>query len=292
MSAGTVAGRRTDRRTGLSRRRFIAVCATAALSGSSRATTVTRERFKALGGDAQITLIGHPAQARAALKACRTEVENIEAMFSLYDPRSMLSRLNRDGQVQTSDAFVLLMRRALAMAAATGGAFDPTIQPLWQVLANGDDIDQARQHVDWRRVVVSQDKAYFTEAGMAISLNGIAQGHAADRVSELLSHHGFTNTLVDLGEFVARGTKDGEPWRLGIRNPVSGRIERPIDLRVRSNTSAIATSEPRGTLVSGQAHIMDPLARDGERWASVTVEARSAWRADALSTSIAASPTI
>ena len=43
-------------------------------------------------------------------------------------------------------------------------------------------------------------------------------------------------------------------------------------------------------LVAGHPHIIDPLERPGKRWSSVTVEAREAWRADALSTAIASSP--
>ena len=76
-----------------SRRRFLAVFAsatTAALTGSAPPDRITRQRFRALGTEAQITLLGRPKQAVAALQACRTEVANIEATFSLYDPDSCL----------------------------------------------------------------------------------------------------------------------------------------------------------------------------------------------------------
>ncbi len=271
----------------LTRRRFLACIATAALNGSACSSSpITQHRFYALGAEAQITLYGRPRQAEAALLACRKEITAIEGAFSLYDPNSMLSRLNRDGVVSMDTRFATLLSYALQMAEITSGAFDPTIQPLWQALSKGEDIEQARQFIGWRNLVMTQGKAQFVRPGMAASFNGIAQGFAADRVSAILQERGFKNILVNLGEYSAQGTKQGAPWRLGIRDPLTGRIA----AEVKPYSSAIATSEPRGTLIAGQPHIFDPLKRAGERWASVTVEATKALHADALSTAIAASP--
>jgi len=269
-----------------SRRRFLSVLAAVAVTGSSRAETVTHEQFKALGTEARISIIGRPGQTRAALLACRDEVRNIESLFSLYDSTSMLSCLNRDGEVATNESFSTLLRHALNMAKATDGAFDPSIQPVWDAIATGGDLKRARELVGWQDVRLTQTTVRLSRPGMALSLNGIAQGYAADRVSRVLARHGFAKTLVDLGEFAARGTNDRRPWRLGIRNPVTG----GIDTLIEPNDNAIATSEPLGTLIVGRSHIIDPMDRIGDRWASVTVEASEAWRADALSTAIAASP--
>ena len=269
----------------LTRRRFLACCATAALS-TACSRRVTRHRFFAMGAEAHITLAGAQRQTEAALLACRKEITAIESAFSLYDPNSMLSQLNRDGTVSTDTRFSTLLSHALHMAEITSGAFDTTIQPLWQAFSKGEGIEKARQLVDWRGLLMTQGKAQFMQPGMAASFNGIAQGFAADRVAAILTEHGFKNILVNIGEFSARGTKPGAPWLLGIRDPLSGRITAEIE----PANSAIATSEPRGTMIAGNPHIFDPLQRSGERWASVTVAANEAWRADALSTAIAASP--
>ena len=79
--------------------------------------------------------------------------------------------------------------------------------------------------------------------------------------------------------------KTQTPWRLGVYNPLTQSIVTHFE-----PVGAVATSEPHGTLVAGHPHIVDPLGRTGERWVSVTVEANKAWRADSLSTAIAASP--
>ncbi len=272
----------------MTRRRFLACFATAALNGSACSSQITDHRFRfyALGAEAHITLVGGRQQVEAALLACRKEITAIENAFSLYNPDSTLSRLNRVGTVSTDTRFSTLLSHALHMAEITGGAFDPTIQSLWQVLTDGEDVKQVDQLIGWRNLIMTPGKAQFARPGMAASFNGIAQGFAADRVAAILTERGYKNILVNLGEFAARGTKQGRPWLLGIRDPLSGRIAAEIE----PANSAIATSEPRGTLIAGHAHIFDPLERAGARWASVTVEAPEAWRADALSTAIAASP--
>ena len=55
---------------------------------------------------------------------------------------------------------------------------------------------------------------------MSITLNGIAQGYITDKVTELLASFGISNTLVNMGEYRALGSKNnGEDWKIGIRNP-------------------------------------------------------------------------
>lgn len=271
-----------------SRRHFLTLFAAAplALSGSVGNSQLTRQQFYAMGTEADIMLVGRPEQAQVALMACREEIKAIENTFSLYNPDSMLSQLNLHGHVATDDRFSTLLHQALYMAQQTSGAFDPTIQPLWRAVAAGKDLARANQQVGWRGLIAGPGTAHFEHTGMAASFNGIAQGFAADQVQAILEQNGFRDTLVNLGEFAAQGVKPNGPWRLGIRSPLSGRIV----TRIEDVAGAIATSEPRATLVAGRSHIFDPLERSGERWASVTVEAAQAWRADALSTAIAASP--
>ena len=55
---------------------------------------------------------------------------------------------------------------------------------------------------------------------MSITLNGIAQGYITDKVTELLASFGISNTLVNMGEYRALGSKNnGEDLKIGIRNP-------------------------------------------------------------------------
>src|SRR6476619_4277136 len=92
----------------------------------------------ALGADARIFLPGTAAiAAERVVNACRSEIERLEQIFSLYRASSEIVRLNSDGAL--GDATPEL-RAVIAMArqihVATGGLFDPTVQPLWQAYAN------------------------------------------------------------------------------------------------------------------------------------------------------------
>jgi len=89
----------------LTRRRFLACFATTALSGSVASSPITSQSFYALGAEAQITLAGGRQQAEAAIAACKKEIVAIESAFSLYDPNSMLSQLNRNGLVTPCIAY-------------------------------------------------------------------------------------------------------------------------------------------------------------------------------------------
>ncbi len=271
----------------LTRRRFLAVAAAGLVGSDASAASVSRHRFIALGALAEITLPGPVARSERAVAAVRAEVARIEAAFSLWKRDSELSRLNRDGVLAgPSPIFRSLAKRASEISRLTAGAFDVTVQPIWQALRSGRPSDAA---IDYRRLQVGLEAVRFTSPGMGASFNGIAQGFATDRAIEILQQFGYRDVLANLGEFRSLGRHpSGRRWLLGVESPVSGEMM----ARVMPSEGAVATSEPRGTLVAGRPHIVDPLDRPGPRWASVTVQAADATAADALSTAVAASPTV
>jgi thiamine biosynthesis lipoprotein len=133
-------------------------------------------------------------------------------------------------------------------------------------------------------VRITPSEIAFAHPGMALTLNGIAQGYITDRVALLLRGRGFDNVLVDMGEIVGLGQHaDSGPWRVGVSAP-DGRIVHRMTLSDR----ALATSSPMGTLFDDDGnvgHILDP--RRGapmEVRELVSVSADRAALADALST--------
>jgi len=283
------------------RRRFLTILAGAGLAGAApgampgpaaSAPEPVRWRGVALGAEATIAL-AHP-QAPRLIAAARAEIARLEAVFSLYRPDSALSRLNRDGAIAAPPLdLVALLGLARRVHRATAGAFDPTVQPLWRLHATHavegtmpapDEIDAARALVGLDAVAVSPARIALARPGMALTLNGIAQGYIADRVGALLAAEGLPGALIETGEIRALGTRpDGSPWPVGLADGAGG-VARRIDLADR----AVATSAPEGTLLdhAGKVgHILDPrTGRPGGRWRSVSVTAGRAGVADALST--------
>ena len=61
---------------------------------------------------------------------------------------------------------------------------------------------------------------------MSLDLGGVAKGYAMDEAVKALREAGIQHALINAGGSVyALGTRpDGEPWRVGIQDPVTARI--------------------------------------------------------------------
>jgi thiamine biosynthesis lipoprotein len=297
--------------TPLSRRRALAVIAAAAgvpLVRTARADVPVHVwRGMALGAEASLR-IAHPerAVARRLVARCVDEVARLEAVFSLYRPDSELCRLNRDGALErASHDLRLVLAEAQRFGELSGGAFDVTVQPLWQLYrahfaARPDDtagpparlIEAARHLVDYRALAIDGAQVRLLRPGMAATLNGIAQGYVTDRVADLLRDAGCERVLVQLGETYAGAPPAvGRPWRIGILDPNAPATV--VDTLEAVNV-AIAISSGAATRFDAAArhhHLFDPMTgKSAHRHASVTVLAPRATTADALSTALAVAP--
>jgi FAD:protein FMN transferase len=299
------------RRATASRRRVLGIAAAApglALPGAARAEApLVSWSGPVLGAPGRIAL-HHPDRAAAERLVARAlaEVRRLEGLFSLWRTDSLLSELNRRGALAAPPPdMVRLLSEGLRVAALTGGAFDPTVQPLWALHrehfgAAGADpdgpppaaLERALSRVGHRDLLVAPDRVLLARRGMALTLNGIAQGYVTDRVVEVLRAGGVAHTLVDLGEARAVGAHpSGRPWRAALENP--GEPDRPwsrLDLTDRalaSSSDAGFAFDPAGRFT----HLLDPrTGRSPRRHRAVSVLAPEATLADALSTAFALMP--
>lgn len=295
------------------RRRFISIVACcsavaplpAALSAPAAEPTVWRG--SALGAPASMTLV-HPDRelARARIDACVREVERLEAIFSLYRADSAVSRLNAAGRLDAPPQELLeLLSFALALAQRSGGAFDPTVQPLYRLYAEhfarpdaasggppAAAVEQARRRVGFAAVDLRPHRIRL-RPGMALTLNGVAQGFVTDRVARLLREAGFDDVLIDLGEARALGHRaGGAPWRAAIadpRQPGATLLELPLG-DAPGAWPALATSAGSGTRFGSDPrlhHLLDPhTGRSANHHLAVSVAAGQATLADGLSTAL------
>ncbi|WP_425091818.1 FAD:protein FMN transferase [Tropicimonas sp. S265A] len=264
----------------LSRRRFIAITA-AALSVPKGALARTHHwKGRALGAEAAISLTGG-AEAERALQAALDRLRRVEATFNLFDPASELSRLNRAGHTPAaSDDLITLCQITDRVHAVTGGMFDPTIQTAWEALRRA--LPPRYDLTGWQRVA-RNGPGIRLGAGQRLSFNGIAQGFATDAVTDVLAAHGFSQTLVNIGEY--RAGSDAT-HAIGIADPLHGLVGQR-----RLKDGAIATSGPGAMSVRpGQSHILHPRGTALPLWSSVTVEGATAVWADALSTAFCLMP--
>ena len=227
-----------------------------------------------------------PHVAELAIADALAQARTVDALMSIYRPGSQVHTLNRDGTLAQPSAHLLaVLNEAARLSALSDGAFDITVQPLWDLARQGRNRAPALPLIGWRRICADAG-GVILRPGMAITLNGIAQGYALDLARAALAARGIRHALIDTGEFGALGQGgQGRAWTLGVRDPrradaYAGALE--LDNR------CVATSGDYASAFStdfSSHHIFDPATGASPvELAAVTVVAPSGMLADGLST--------
>ncbi len=293
----------------LSRRRMIHISAAAAglalvpfdrPARSDTASLVTW-RGTALGAFASMC-VHHTSrdEAERSIRRALAEVRRLERIFSLYREDSALVTLNRRGALETPPSeLVELLTECLKFAELTDNAFDPTVQPLWQLYAahfspaEADPagppqaaVDEALGRVGHKHLSFDRNRIVLARPGMGLTLNGIAQGYITDRVVDVLRANGIERSLVDMGEIRALGAHpEGRAWTVAIADPAKlGQVLRTTEI-VNQALATSAASAFQFDATGRFNHIFDPktgACAQLHRSASVIMPTAAA--ADALST--------
>ena len=232
--------------------------------------------------------------AEQALDEAIATLRHVEGLMSLFKPDSALSQLNRDGVLHHPHAdLVQILTTAQDVSQRSGGAFDVTVQPLWavfdeaarrQTLPTTAALASARAAVGWQKLTVAPEQIRLEHPGMGVTLNGIAQGFAADLVKARLQALGVRHALVNTGEWAHLGqSQRGQPWVLGVANPLN---ESSLLARLALAGRSLATSADNACHFSDDKlhhHIFNPHTGDSPtELAGVSVVASSCVMADAL----------
>ncbi len=237
-------------------------------------------------------------RAHAAAAAVRWFAE-LERCCSRFDPNSELTALcRRPGSPQPVSTILFeIARAAIAVAATSFGAFDPTVGNRME--ARGFDREyrtgnavrtagNASDAVSYRDVVLDEDAQTITlTRPLMLDFGAVAKGLAIDIAAlELRKSWGLENFAIDAGGdlYLAGHNATGDPWAVGVRHP------RAVDTLICTlwvSDAAVCTSGDyeRRSPRDGEHHIIDPrCGRPATGAASVTVVAPQATLADALST--------
>ena len=244
----------------------------------------------------RVDIIGWGGDGMAIVNAIVEVVARHEDLWSVFRVSSEVSRLNAVGvsagggdgvsrdvaeSAEAGPGLVVsedtdrLLRGALALAEATGGAFNPMIGPLvaaWDVKAmraayvagrplppapSGCVVEAALRASSWgllsrvgeRRWAVGVPAESVGGAEVPsprLDLGGIAKGYTADACRDLAVSMGARGVLVSVGtsSVSVSGTRaDGSPWRAGLRDPhgaptsVAGVVEVPVGDMASLSTS-------------------------------------------------------
>jgi thiamine biosynthesis lipoprotein len=242
----------------------------------------------------------HDTAKQAAAVAFEV-AEGMNRVASDYRPDSELTRL---ASVPVSQPVVLspllfdVLEHSRALAAATNGAFDPTLGPLtrlWRQTRQQRDLpgvavlEAARAATGWRHFSLDPTSRCVTlhRQGMSFDLGGVAKGYAADLMLESLAADGMRHAMVAAGGDIRLG--DPPPGREGWRVAVQTvDLTRHDEVRVLAN-AAVSTSGDLHQWVEIEgvrySHILDPATGLGlTRRLAATVIADTAKLSDALAT--------
>ena len=297
----------------ISRRRMIRISAAAAslalvpLDRPARSDTafLVTWRGTALGALASMC-VHHTSRGEAerSIRRALAEVRRMERIFSLYQEDSALVALNARGALEAPPPeLVELLTECREYAGLTDNAFDPTVQPLWQLFAKHFSqaeadptgppqaaLEDALGRVGHQHLILDRNRVVFARRGMGLTLNGIAQGYITDRIVDLLRADGIERSLVDIGEIRALGAHpDGRSWKVAIADPMEpGQVLRTAEIV----NQALATSAGGAFQFDASGrfnHIFDPRTGASARLhRSASVVMPTA--ADALSTAFSLMP--
>jgi FAD:protein FMN transferase len=262
----------------------------------------------------------HQQGTDAALEAL-DRVDALEAQISCFRPDSELSRVNllaAEGPVEVGPELFDLLALAMRLYEETGGAYDITSAPLWEVwgfarragsIPSDADLAKARSSVGGYLVELdpSARTVRFRKPGVKINLASIGKGLALDLCAGSLRASGMGNFLLhggqssvlaagsprsvgpQVGPACRAGSEDPSqqpPWEIGVRHPFQP-DQRLAVVRLRDRTLGTSGSQFQSFYHQGRryGHILDPRSgRPAEGVLSTTVVAPEAALADALST--------
>jgi thiamine biosynthesis lipoprotein len=262
------------------------------------AETLTEARFRAMGTDVHIALVG---AAPELLVVAEQRIRDLERRWSRFLDTSEISVLNPNATcpvIVSPDTFTLVTR-AVSAWHATGGRFDPTVGAA--LAAHGYDRDFPEISRSTAAVapaiapapgldgveLIDTVRAVILPAGVTIDPGGIGKGLAADLTAELLLASGAGGALVNVGgDLRAVGRAPNcEGWAITVDDPTNAGHEL---LRLALPEGAVATSSRllrRWRTTAGDAHhLIDPATGCPAETdvVAVTTVAGEAWWAEVL----------
>ncbi|MDR0386121.1 MAG: FAD:protein FMN transferase [Prevotellaceae bacterium] len=228
---------------------------------------------------------------------------DVENSLSLYRKNSIISKVNRNEDVVLDDYFINMFNRAREITGQTGGAFDISAAPLFEIWGWGEKekikvtpeiIDSLKQYTGMDKIRIEGRKACKTNPNVRINANAIAKGYCSDIVAGFIERQGINDYLVEVGgETALKGkNRTGKEWRIGIDKPFDGNLipGQSLQAIISVSDKSLATSGDyrRYYVEDGKkySHTIDPETGYSAKQnvLSVTVIAADCMTADALAT--------
>jgi thiamine biosynthesis lipoprotein len=258
------------------------------------------ETFDAIGVK-NVVAVDRADALASALELARDEVAALDLACSRFRDDSDLAAVNRaaGSEVAVGPLLLEVVDVALRVAAATGGAVDPTVGPALVALGYDRDygavISANRKSfrvvpaTGWHRVRLDRARGTIRVApDAALDLGAVAKAFAADRIANRIRAATGANVLVGLGGDIAvAGAPDGG-WPVRVTED-HRLLDGPVQVVAIAGGGLATSSTTVRRWRAGRRdlhHIVDPVSGRpaGEHWRTVTVAAASCVDANAAAT--------
>lgn len=177
----------------------------------------------------------------------------VDLSLSMFNPQSTISKINQNKTDKTDILFRTVFLLAHRVSQETNGSFDITVAPLVNLWGFGlknksqitnITIDSICQFVDYKKVVLSEDKIQKQDQRIQLDCSAIAKGFGVDQVSMLFNRHNISNYMVEIGgEISVKGkNSQNKDWNIGINKPIDTKEQVRTDLQMILQISNIAVA--------------------------------------------------
>jgi FAD:protein FMN transferase len=253
----------------------------------SRSTIEIRRCRPLLGTFVEIAASGtHAADLKRGIAAAFASVEKVHRLMSYHDPRSDVSRMNREAfpkSVIVHPWTWQVLEAAQQFARESDGVFDIAIARL---LASRGYLPRRgyrpNNAATWRDIFLRKNYRIFFRRSVIVDLGGIAKGFAVDRAVGALKNNGVTAGIVNAGGDLRTFGPASE--LVHVRHPAEPtRIAGAVRLHERAMATSGIYFERRKYRGKYVAPLVDGrTGQPGRKLISVSVAAAECMVADAL----------
>ncbi len=209
---------------------------------------------------------GFDGRLNADLQRALTTLEKSVSQWQSESDTARFNAWHRTDDFSVTSETADLLEKAFRISAATGGAFDPTlgrILELWGFTGKGfhgvpsdAELRAALSHGGVRKLSLGNGVLRKSDPMLALNLDGISQGYAADFAAAFLEERGIHIYLVEVGGEIRAGKSANGGWVV----PVDAPDKKRRAVRLENNASATSARDQNYVEEAGKrfGHIIDP----------------------------------
>lgn len=231
------------------------------------------------------------------------ELRSIDEEFSLFNTKSLVSRINSGLTDTVSSRFIEVFDLCKAVNSFSEGVYDITVGTVANLWGFGKEnvherptdtaIDSALQSVGLSDCYISAGRVIKKNPDTVFDFSSVAKGYGIDMIADMFERNGCHDYMIEIGGEVAvcGHNPQGRKWSIQIDSPESGVGHEPLSVvALGPQRTALASSGDYRNFVnfgdSIYGHTISPLTGYPVMGdiLSATVRMSSCAMADALAT--------